>query len=320
MKLRIAVLLFDGVNAIDVTGPTEVFASARLASGECPYEIETWTSGDREVRCESGLRLLADRSMNTRRRADLLLIPGGRGIREPRTLTQCASWLKRNQARFNRVVSVCTGAYVLAAAGVVDGMRITTHWAFAKALQNEFPKVDVCADRLFERSGKFWTSGGVTAGIDLALQIVSEDVGRRAAMEVARELVVFLRRSGHQSQFSEPLKTQASAPAHLDNALSWAVGRLGETMTVEQLAARSGLSTRQFSRSFKQAYGTSPATYLKRMRLDRARTLLSQGNTVTQTAHSVGFETEDGLRRAFLSAYGVTPSRYRARFLNSVRG
>ncbi|MEO0366217.1 MAG: helix-turn-helix domain-containing protein, partial [Pseudomonadota bacterium] len=257
---------------------------------------------------------------NTRRGADLLLIPGGRGIRDTGTLTQCANWLKRNESRFNRVVSVCTGAYVLAASGVVDGMRITTHWGFAKALQNQYPKVEVRADRLFQRCGKFWTSGGVTAGIDLALEIVAEDVGRRAAMDVARELVVFLRRSGHQSQFSQPLKTQSSAPAHLDNALSWAVGRLNEAITVDQLAERSGLSTRQFSRSFKSTYGTSPGTYLKRMRLDRARTLLSQGSTVAQTAYSVGFETEDGLRRAFLSTYGVSPSRYRSRFLSAQEG
>ncbi|MEE9328798.1 MAG: DJ-1/PfpI family protein [Parvularculaceae bacterium] len=310
----IGVLLFDQVNALDVVGPMEAFGCVTLENGFHPYEIQTWAFTDKVVRSESGLRLMADHHVPDQPNADILIIPGGKGAREIGTLERTAAWLQCHADRFGRIISVCTGAYILAASGLVDGRRLSTHWGFAKDLQARFPNVSVSAEQLFLRDGRFCSSGGITSGIDLALDLIDSDFGHRAAMQVAREMVVFLRRSGNQSQFSAPLKAQSSAPARLREVVRWAAHNLNANLSVEMMAAKAGLSSRQFSRSFRDSYGLPPASYIKRLRLDAGRGLLGPGITTTQVAHTVGFGSADGFRRAFEAQFGVSPVQYQSRF------
>lgn len=310
----VAVLLYPGVNAIDVAGPLEAFATVRRADGAPEYESRIWTLGSRVVRSESGLQLCADTTAPNKPRADLLIVPGGAGVREPQTLARLSEWLARHHSRFQRIASVCTGAYALAEAGLVDGRAVATHWAHASDLQRRYPKVRVNADALFLKDGCFYSSGGVTAGIDLALELIEADCGPRAAMDAARDLVVFLRRTGAQVQFSAPLKFQIAAAGRLKDVCRWAAANLGADLSVEALASRAGLSVRQFSRCFNEAIGAPPASYIKALRLDAARTLLGQGASVAQAAQSIGFGSADAFRRAFERQFGIAPSEYRHRF------
>jgi transcriptional regulator GlxA family with amidase domain len=310
----VAFLLYDGVNAVDVSGPLEAFAAVRRADGTREYEAHIWTLASRVVRTESGLQLCADAVAPRNPSADLLVVPGGAGVREPQTLMRLATWLKRHHARFQRIAAVCTGAYALAEAGLADGRTITTHWAHARDLQRRYPKVSVNADALFLKDGRFYSSGGVTAGIDLALDLIEADCGPRSAMDAARELVVFLRRPGGQAQFSTPLQLQVAAAGRLKDVCTWAASNLHADLSVEALAARAGLSTRQFARCFHEAFGTPPASYIKALRLDSARMLLAQGVAVAHAAEASGFASADAFRRAFERQFGVAPSEYRRRF------
>lgn len=306
--------MFNGVNAVDVAGPLEAFATVRGEDGAPLYGPRVWSIGARDVRSESGLRLCADGAAPKRAHGDLLIVPGGAGVREPETLERLAAWLKHNHAGFKRVAAVCTGAYALAESGLVEGRTIATHWAHARDLQRRYPSVRVDADALFRKDGRFYSSGGVTAGIDLALELIEADFGAQAAMKAARELVVFLRRTGAQAQYSEPLKMQATAAGRLKDVCRWAAANLAADLSVEALAARAGLSARQFSRRFQEAFGQAPAGYIKTMRLDAARTLLAQGASVAQAAEGAGFASADAFRRAFEQHFGVAPSAYRQRF------
>lgn len=313
-KRRVAILLYDHVNAIDVAGPSEAFATAIDSDGRKAYEVVSWAISDLTVRSESGIRLVADRNLPVRPTADIVIVPGGKGIRESKTLCQLSAWLSRHQAKFKRVVAVCTGAYALAEAGLVDGRSVTTHWAHAKDLQARYPKVSVKADALFMHDGRYHSSGGVTSGIDLALDIIETDLGGKAAMQVAKELVVFLRRPGSQAQFSLPLEMQSGATGKLAEVCKWAASHLDRDLSVELLASRAGLSPRHFSRSFRKSFGMPPASYIKRLRLDAARMLLSQGVGVTGVAAATGFMSVDGFSRAFESDFKVSPNEYRKRF------
>lgn len=309
-----AVVLYDGVNAVDVAGPLEAFAAVRRADGTREYAPRIWSLGPRTVRAESGLQLCADTLAPKRPCADLLIVPGGAGVREPRTLARLSEWLRCHHTRFDRVAAVCTGAYALAEAGLADGRAITTHWAHARDLQRRYPNVRVSADALFLKDGRFYTSGGVTAGIDLALELIESDCGPRAAMEAARELVVFLRRTGAQAQFSAPLKLQAAATGRLKDICRWAASNLDGDLSVEALAGRAGLSSRQFSRLFREAFAAPPANYFKALRLDAARTMLGQGASVERAAEGSSFSSADVFRRAFERQFGIGPSEYRRRF------
>ncbi|MEO1046607.1 MAG: helix-turn-helix domain-containing protein [Pseudomonadota bacterium] len=320
MVRTVAFLLFDRVNALDVAGPAEAFATAVAADGKQAYIVETWSLGDRVVRSESGLRLCADHEVpgqsptDRSGGADILVIPGGEGIRIGPALPLIAGWLQQQAAHFRYIASICTGAYALAESGLANGRCITTHWAHAADLQRRYPGVNVAADALYLRDGRFHSSGGVTAGVDLALDLIQRDLGSDAAMQVARQMVVFLRRTGGQEQFSLPLQMQAAAPRGLENLCAWAAGNLDKDLGVEALAGRAGMSSRQLSRRFRDAFGTPPAAYIKRLRLDSARALLDQGMTIAQASHAVGFISTDGFRRAFENCFGISPGEYRKRF------
>ena len=311
----ITLLLFDGVNALDAAGPLEAFACVRGESGRRLYEARSLSLDGRVVRSESGLRLDADGALKEPPEGHLLIIPGGEGIRAPARLARAASWLKRYHKNFRRVAAVCTGAYALAAAGLLDDRKATTHWRWARDLARAYPKVDVDPNTLFVRDGKFWTSGGIAAGIDLALALIEDDHGAQVAIEVARELVVFLRRTGGQAQFSEPLKFQSVASDRLSDVCAWAAANLHRDLCVETLAARAHLSPRQFSRLFKEAMGMPPARYIARLRLDSAQAGLSEPKaTIAQVADVCGFGSADAFRRAFGRQFLVNPSEYQRRF------
>ncbi len=319
-RRSVLVLLYEGVHSLDVTGPAEALATVRDADGEPGYEIAFHSLDGRAVRAESGLCLQPDGPVHDALSADLLVVPGGRGVHDPDRLARLASWVRNAQERFGTIVSVCTGAFVLAEAGLLDGRRVATHWAHSRELRARYPRIQVDPDRLFVRDGRILTSGGVTAGVDLALHLIAEDFGHEASTEVARELVVFLRRSGSQKQFSAPLRLLAQASDRLAQVGLWMSNHLDEDLRVEALARRSHLSPRQFSRRFRESYGEPPASYVRRLRVDGARHLLEEGVGVQKVARAVGFETVDGLRRAFGRTLGVTPAAYRERFRRGVAG
>jgi len=314
LKHKIVILTYDDVNGIDIFGPAEAFASVTRPDGGHAYKIETWAADNLIARTESGIRICSDRALPARPKANTLIIPGGRGIRNPQLLQKLSNWLFKHHAQFTRVATICTGAYALAESGLVDGLNVATHWAHAKDLQNKYPKVSIETGALFLRDGRFYSSGGVTSGIDLALDLIEADFGSQTAMKTAKELVVYLRRPGNQAQFSLPLELQSRAPTDLAETCRWAASHLDEDLSVERLASHAGISPRHFSRSFTKALGTPPAAYIKRLRLDAGRSLLAEGLGLARVAAATGFKTTDGFSRAFEREFQVLPSEYRKRF------
>lgn len=316
---------FDGVQALDLFGPADAFASdvflGRRLNGQLqrqwpPYEIVTIGLAARRFTTSCGITVNADLRVGTRVSLDTLIVPGGEGLRRPGVAEKAAAWIKELSTATRRVASVCTGIYGLAPTGLLDGRRVTTHWTATQDIARRFPKLRVEGDALFIRDGKFYTSAGITAGIDLAMSLIEEDEGPVAALAVARELVVFVKRSGGQNQFSEPLQFQTSSSDRFADLAVWIHTNLRETMSVEMLAARVFLSPRQFARAFTREFGTTPARFVEQVRVAEAsRRLSSRGRTsIDVIGRSVGYASEDVFRRAFERHFGVNPSTYRARF------
>lgn len=318
---RVGILVYDGVTALDVVGPGDAFASALRparkpdAEPESAYEVVTIGVGQRRCRAESGLLLHAHCALAEAPALDTLVIPGGSGLRRPPINDRVADWIRRRARRVRRVASICTGIYGLAATGLLDGRRVTTHWRHAEAVAARFPRLDMQPNAIFVKDGRFYTSAGVTAGIDLSLSLIEEDLGARVALEVARELVVYLHRAGGQDQFSEPLRFQAATPDRFSELVAFVSAHLDADLSVEALARRVGVSPRQLTRQCNQALGCSPAALVKRVRLDEAKArLLRSSATVDLVASSLGFASADVFRRAFEKRFGVNPSAFRARF------
>ncbi|MFK0225347.1 GlxA family transcriptional regulator [Streptomyces sp. NPDC090303] len=313
----VLVVLFDDVQSLDVTGPVEVFAGAARAAGDpAAYPVRTASLDGGPVRTHSGLRLLPDTTLDAAV-ADgpphTLVVPGGEGTRAPDPAL--IDWLRAHAPRAERLVSVCTGALLLAEAGLLDGHRATTHWIACDHLARRHPAVDVDPDPIFVRDGRLSTSAGVTAGIDLALALVEEDLGRDVALTVARHLVVFLRRPGNQAQFSAQLAAQTARREPLRDLQQWITEHPGEDLSVESLAARARLSPRHFARAFHTETGTPPGRYVDRVRLEHARRLLEEtSGGVEEVARASGYGTPETMRRAFLKALGTGPAEYRRRF------
>ena len=226
-----------------------------------------------------------------------------------------ACWISGRAQGTRRVASVCTGLYALAATGLLDGLRATTHWRFASDVARRFPRVRIEPNALFIKEGKFYSSAGVTAGIDLALAMIEEDFGSKVALAVAREMVVYLKRSGGQEQYSEPLQFQAQASDRFAELVAWMTSNPTAQMSVESLAWRASLSPRQFFRRFKEHFGSSPAMFVETLRLNEARRRLTQTDaTIEQVAESTGFNGPDAFRRAFRRRFRVTPSKFRRNF------
>jgi transcriptional regulator GlxA family with amidase domain len=311
---RIVVLAFDRVQALDVFGPTEVFdGAARLVDGA--YRIDVVTPGGRRVLTSSGVEIgggpLDEGPIDT------LVVAGGRGIRAVTLDDEVIDWIRRASARARRTTSVCSGAFALARAGLLDGRRATTHWADCDALQRHYPAVRVDPEPIYVRDGDIATSAGVTAGMDLALALVEEDHGAGVALEVARWLVMFLRRPGGQAQFSAGLAAQAAVREPLRDLQGWMADHLDADLSVAALAGRAHMSPRTFARAFKQEVGLTPATYVEALRVERARGALESTDLPVRTvASQCGFGTVETLRRAFGRRVGVAPAAYRDRFRN----
>ncbi|MFD0229026.1 GlxA family transcriptional regulator [Streptomyces hirsutus] len=308
----VLVVVFDDVQSLDVTGPMEVFTGAGRHSGD-PYEIRTASLDGAPVRTSSGLTLVPDRALPEAGTPHTLLVPGGDGTRRP--APGLIDWLRERAPYAERIVSVCSGALLLAEAGLLDGRRATTHWSLCDHLATTYPDVDVDPDPIFVRDENIATSAGVTAGIDLALALVEEDHGRDTALTVARHLVVFLRRPGGQAQFSAQLAVQTAGRKPLREIQQWITEHPDADLSVERLAERASLSPRHFARAFRSETGTTPGRYVERVRLEHARRLLEDtADGVGQISHACGYGTPEAMRRAFVKVLGAAPAEYRRRF------
>lgn len=314
----VALVAYQGVQPLDLAGPHEVFAGAngyQQAVGEPPaYDVRVVGSRPGVVRSESGLGLVIDQPLPLEP-VDTIVVVGGDGARAARQDAQLIDWLRRASPRARRTCAVCTGAFVLAEAGLLDGRPATTHWARARQLAREFPAVDVDPAPLFIRDGPVWTSAGVTAGIDLALALVEDDLGPRAAQHVARWLVLFFRRSGGQSQFAAEVWTDPPERDDLRAVIRAVHADPAADHRLPVLAQRAGMSERHLQRCFRRLLGTTPAAFVTRVRVDTARRLLEQERaTVEATARRCGFGTAESMRRAFHAYLGIAPDTYRDRF------
>ncbi|WNG40679.1 GlxA family transcriptional regulator [Archangium violaceum] len=315
--MRVALLAYPGVAALDVTGPAEVFAAAaRLTGGG--YELVLLGTKPGPIPTVSSMALHpAGVISEDLGRMDTLLIAGSPGIPPVIKDAEVLEWTRREAPRCRRHGAICTGAFVLGAAGLLDGKRATTHWRFTRALAHTHPRVTVEHDSLFVRDGSTYTSAGVSSGIDLALALVEEDFGRKLALSVARELVVFLKRPGGQSQFSHQLAAQFSDLPAIQGLQQWVIDHPREDHSVERLARRVHMSPRNFARVFRRETGETPAGFVEAVRVEAARRLLESTELPIQTvADRVGFGNTNGLRRAFLRQHGTGPAEYR----HSVKG
>ena len=311
---RIVIPVFDGVQPIDVIGPAEVFhTAARLDPPG--YTVELVAADPGPVR-SSTVGLTVDRTLAAcRGPIDTLVVPGGTGVRAAAQDPRLVAWLRKAAARSRRVCSVCTGAFLLAEAGLLEGRRATTHWAGCAQLAERYPSVTVEPDRIFVRDGDLYTSAGVTAGMDLALALVEDDLGRATALEVARWLVVFVKRPGGQSQFSSQLAAQTAEREPLRELQDWIAVNVDADLSVPALARRAHMSERNFARAFRRELGMTPAAYVEAARVEAARIALESGEApVEGVAHNNGFGTVETMRRAFHRRLGVGPAEYRARF------
>ncbi|MFF4349345.1 GlxA family transcriptional regulator [Streptomyces sp. NPDC001530] len=308
----VLVVLFDDVQSLDVTGPVEVFAGAEVYRGGS-YRIRTASLDGAPVRTSGGLTLVPDHALAEVSTPHTLLVPGGAGTRRPDP--RLTSWLREHGPRAERLVSVCTGAVLLAAAGLLDGRRATTHWAYCDKLARDHPAIQVDPDPIYVRDGQVYTAAGVTSGIDLALALVEEDLGRDAALAIARHLVVFLRRPGNQAQFSAQLAAQTAQRAPLREVQQWITEHPDDDLGVESLAARARLSPRHFARAFRTETGMTPGRYVERVRLEHARRLLEDtGDGIEEISRASGYGTPEAMRRAFVKTLGAAPAEYRRRF------
>jgi transcriptional regulator GlxA family with amidase domain len=273
VPLRVGLIGYDGVNAIDLAGPLEAFASVREVESEegRPPRYETVVLGltKKPFSADSGIVFHPHRTLANAPQLDTLIVPGGSGLRVPRTQAAVVAWLRAHAKKIRRVCSVCTGIYGLATAGLLDGRRVTTHWRWAKRVAERFPLLQVESNAIFIQDGPYYTSAGVTAGIDLALGLIEQDFGAALALEVAREMVVHFKRDGGQEQYSQPLQYQVAASSdRLADLGAWIPAHLKHDLSVEALAARACLSARQFTRRFQKVFGATPADFVDMLRLD----------------------------------------------------
>ncbi|HEU0102704.1 MAG TPA: GlxA family transcriptional regulator [Mycobacteriales bacterium] len=314
-SLRVAVVTFASAQILDVTGPLEVFSSAtRLVPGaEYRTQVASTTGG--AVLASSGLSFATAALADILEPVDTLVVAGGGNMGEPCADDELLCHVRRLAGSARRVTSVCSGAFVLAASGLLDGRRATTHWAECQQLATAHSTVAVDHDAIYVRDGNVWTSAGVTAGIDLALALVADDHGARAAAAVARHLVVYLRRSGGQAQFSSLLAAQAEASEPLRDLLAWLPEHLTEDLTVPTLARRVHLSERQFSRVFKAEVDVTPSEHVERLRLEAAcRLLETTDHAVEHIARTCGFGAPETMNRAFRRRLNTTPGDHRRHF------
>ncbi len=314
----VEVLAFPVVQLLDVTGPFQVFATANdlvlEAGGRPPYDLRVVARSGAQVTASAGLKLSTSPLPLAGAAVDTLMVAGGQGVEAAAANPEIIDWVQSRARRARRIASVCTGAFLLAASGLLDGRRAATHWSFCADLARRFPKVRVESDPIFVRDGPIWSSAGVTAGIDLALALVEEDLGPALALAVARYLVVFMKRPGGQAQFSTTLSLQA-ADDEFGALHAWINNHLADDLPLPVLADQAGMSERSFSRHYAEATGLTPARAIERLRVEAARRLLSDSSLPTKRiSQRCGFGSEETMRRSFLRLLAVTPQDYRSRF------
>jgi transcriptional regulator GlxA family with amidase domain len=317
--MRIAILAPPAVQSLDVVGPAEVFwEAARRRDDPGAYQIQVIGLSLQPIRGTGGIRLVPDTTIDDPDEPiDTLLIAGDPKLEDvdPRLI----EWIARRAPHVRRFGSICSGAFLLAEAGLLDGRRVTTHWECAEELARRYPGVLVEADRIFLRDGPLCTAAGVSAGMDLALALVEEDFGRDLALAVARYMVLFLKRPGGQSQFSAHLAAQATAKSSIREVQEYVLQNLASDLTVEQLADQARMSLRTFTRTFHRETGKTPADFIRAARLDAARRLLEDSSLPLKTlAFESGFGNVSVMRRAFLRSLGIRPQDYRTRFQSSL--
>jgi transcriptional regulator GlxA family with amidase domain len=316
VRTTIFVACFEGVELLDVAGPTSVFSTASsILGGDKGYDVRLVADCAGPVVTSSGITLIAQHALSSLRGPiDTLIVPGGlRGAIEG--AAPLVPRVRRLAARTRRLASVCSGAFILSRAGLLDGRAAVTHWAGCEQLRRQHPRCRVEDDRIYVRDGHIWTSAGVSTGIDLALAMVEEDHGAQLALQIARWLVVYLRRPGGQSQFSAPLAAQMAERKGLRDLLLWMTDHIDADLSIAALAHRAHMSERTFARVFTAETSFTPAAYVERLRIDAARrSLETTSRTVKQIARGCGFRTVETLHRAFRRSVGSTPLEYRARF------
>jgi transcriptional regulator GlxA family with amidase domain len=314
---RVVILAFPGVQPLDVIGPAEVFGGADAIAGGDVYTVEVVAKEPEPITVQSGAYGLVPKTTTARCRGpiDTLVVAGGFGVAQAENDSALIRWIRSAARRSRRVTSVCSGAFLLARAGLLEGRTVTTHWASTAELARRHPELTVDANPIFVRDGNVWTSAGVTSGMDLSLALVEEDLGRETAVEVARWLVLFLQRPGGQAQFSTHLSAQVAERRPLRELQSWIADNLDADLRVETLAERATMSPRNFARFFRRETGITPAAYVEELRLERARQLLEESaDPVELVSVRCGFGTPETMRRAFSRRVGASPAAYRARF------
>jgi transcriptional regulator GlxA family with amidase domain len=318
-RRSIAFIGFNGVRTLDLTGPLEAFTAARslAADGDvgCDYDLVVVGVNEKTFVSQSGVIFTARQTIQCAREYDTIIVPGGSRLQEGGTMTSLSAWLAGQAPRTRRIASVCGGIYPLAQSGLLDGRQVTTHWRLASDVAQLFPQLKLVPNTIYIKDGPFYTSAGVTAGIDLSLALIEEDYGPKLALAVARELVMYVKRSGEQEQYSEPLRFQTESTDRFSDIVAWIAAHLHENLSVDVLAERACCSVRHFSRLFKAVFGHTPAEFVEELRLTEARHRLSAPrNSLESVGSSVGFHSVDAFSRAFERRFGMRPHRYRRRF------
>jgi transcriptional regulator GlxA family with amidase domain len=317
MSLRVGFLVYDGLQALDLAGPLDALGAANeyAPDGAPPYSSIMLGLDRNPVRAENGLQVMPDALIDDAPPLDTLIIPGGCGSRVVNRDPHLLEWIAARAFDTRRIASTCTGIYILAATGLLDGRRATTHWRFAEDVRAQFPAIRLDVDQLHIEDGKFHTSGGLSACLDLTLALIEADLGSTMALEVARHMVMYVKRPGNQAQFSEPLQAQSSGQGSLARLPEWLLDHLAEPLPVTRIADEANMSVRNFCRVFGRTFGMSPSRYVERLRLERSRLLLTTTKApVERIASNVGFESADAFRRVFRRRYGPSPREYRERF------
>lgn len=314
------IIVYPGFKALEAIGAMKVFdyANTHLRLRNLPggYDVRIVSTAAGPVESDTLMSLQATGALDVNRLPDLAVIVGCHNVEEVlEDIPVIAAWVREAAPRIDTLAALCTGCFFLAEAGVLDGKSAATHWSAVDSLRRRYPRIEVNADAIFVREGKFWTSAGVTAGIDLALALVEEDFSRDIALEVARDLVVYLKRPGGQSQFSVHLSSQMTTHPTIRQLQGWMMEHLAEELSVPLLASRLAMSERNFTRVFQRETGASPTEFIETARFEAARRLLEDNMTsLKQVAAQTGLQSEERLRRLFQRKLGITPRDYRARF------
>jgi transcriptional regulator GlxA family with amidase domain len=316
---RVVLLAYDDMNLLDLCGPLQALATAskrHTGSGPPLYDTVVASAGGGLITTSAGLPVMTVAISALEGVAiDTLIAPGGCKGQEFYAPPALVSWIVQQAPKVRRLCSVCTGAFLLAAAGQLEGKRAATHWEWVDRLQQKHPGIDIDADKIFIKDGSVWTSAGVSAGIDLTLALIEEDYGHHVAIETARQLVMFIKRTGGQSQFSVPLAAQAHEGGRFDDLHAWVAAHLHENLTVERLAEQAGMAPRTFARSYASQLGRTPGKMVEAMRLEAAcRALEKTALPLKTVAANMGYVEEQNLRRVFQRQLGVSPGQYRSRF------